>query len=249
MNTQQFLITHNYSDLYGPINDAPKLIEDYMVDRLAIRHGDDSASKCTTTVVEIPNGSQFVPPILADMVPGAVPSDRVACENQLPTIDDAMSGGAIMVDGVVWPSVAVAKVDELRTKNITLEAELAGAKSALESVHTQLHNGRRALELIGDRLIEEANNRDWCSIYDDVIESLNGQLPSGWELPVRSKNWDVTVEFTVRLVTTVTAQDDDDAENIGYHELSEDRLHRYLEQNYCVAAVSHESCSAEESDD
>lgn len=57
----------------------------------------------------------------------------------------------------------------------------------------------KAMAIIGERLIQEAEDRGWCSEFDDIIEEVNESLASAtgssrFQLPTRE------VEKTVRLM-------------------------------------------------
>lgn len=70
-------------------------------------------------------------------------------------------------------------------------------------------NHKRDIATIGERLMEEANDRGWCDIYDTVINELNDKLTI--ELPVREQEYEVSVSYTVELKTTVMARNADEA--------------------------------------
>lgn len=53
------------------------------------------------------------------------------------------------------------------------------------------------IKRLGEALLQEANDRNWCGEYDTFAEE--------WDLPKRTSEWEVTM--TVR----VTARDEDDA--------------------------------------
>lgn len=57
----------------------------------------------------------------------------------------------------------------------------------------------KAMAIIGERLIQEAENRGWCDTFDQIVEEVNKELgdatgSSRFQLPVRE------VEKTVRLM-------------------------------------------------
>lgn len=62
---------------------------------------------------------------------------------------------------------------------------------------------------IGTALIEEAEQRDWCDLYDEFISELNEKLNR--PLDVRQHEYDVEVEYTVRVRRNVTSATWDDA--------------------------------------
>jgi hypothetical protein len=71
----------------------------------------------------------------------------------------------------------------------------------------------RDITLIGEALLKEADDRDWCSAYDDFIEELNESLSV--ELKRREHEYEVEIEVTQkrtqRVTVTVTAQSEEDA--------------------------------------
>lgn len=81
--------------------------------------------------------------------------------------------------------------------------------SELETRLRQAHaNHELDIERIGERLIEEANSREWCSVYDEVVADLNRRL--NVELPTREREYTVEVDVsgTVRVTVTTTSNDD-----------------------------------------
>lgn len=67
----------------------------------------------------------------------------------------------------------------------------------------------RDIEVIGEALLEEAENRDWCNEYDEFVEGVNSRL--GMELPEREREFNVEVEATYSLTVPVTARNADEA--------------------------------------
>lgn len=51
------------------------------------------------------------------------------------------------------------------------------------------------IEAIGKALIEEANDRDWCEIYDTFVNMLNRSLTQ--PLPLRTRMYRVSVPITI----------------------------------------------------
>ena len=60
----------------------------------------------------------------------------------------------------------------------------------------------QAMEIISRRLIEEAQDRDWCDEFDHIIEEVNEKLPSRFQLEARERNYNITWTETY----TVTIQ-------------------------------------------
>lgn len=72
-----------------------------------------------------------------------------------------------------------------------------------------------AIDMIGQRLIEESEKRGWCSEFDEIIQEVNASMPGPFELPTRVKEynvcWSETYTVTVYRSTTVEARDYDQA--------------------------------------
>jgi len=72
-----------------------------------------------------------------------------------------------------------------------------------------------AIHMIGIRLIDEAERRNWCSEFDEIIDDVNANLPGPFELPTREReynvSWTETYTITVQRSTTVTARDAEQA--------------------------------------
>ncbi len=60
------------------------------------------------------------------------------------------------------------------------------------------------MTIISDRLLQEANERDWCDIYDDVIEDINARLDNA-ELKTRERDYVVSHTITVTRSRTIRA--------------------------------------------
>jgi len=66
------------------------------------------------------------------------------------------------------------------------------------------------MDKIGRRLMNEAEDRGWCSTYDEVIESLNKDLYA--ELPTRKRTFKFEGKYEVYLVTEIEATNKEEAE-------------------------------------
>ncbi|GIF01088.1 hypothetical protein [Paractinoplanes rishiriensis] len=66
---------------------------------------------------------------------------------------------------------------------------------------------REDVELIGEKLLKEAEDRGWCKEFDEVIGALN----AGLHIELATRDRDFTVTATVELRLTVTAVSEDDA--------------------------------------
>lgn len=92
------------------------------------------------------------------------------------------------------------------------EQDRVGLTTMISDLETRLRqahaNHELDIERIGERLIEEANSREWCSVYDEVVAELNRRL--NVELPTREREYTVEVDVsgTVRVTVTTTSNDD-----------------------------------------
>ena len=84
---------------------------------------------------------------------------------------------------------------------------------------------RADIARIGERLIEEATDRDWCYEDDEIIDELNRHLTV--ELPGREREYTVTVNVQVEF--RVDARDEDGARSAAYDIAR--RMERDLDSN------------------
>lgn len=87
----------------------------------------------------------------------------------------------------------------------------------IESLREEVSRVRTAhvrdINTLNNALLEEAENRDWCSEFDEFVEGVNGHL--NIELDGRERDFDVTVEVTYRVVRTVSARTESEAEDLA----------------------------------
>lgn len=98
-------------------------------------------------------------------------------------------------------------------------------RTMYSNINTQLNvvrnNYSSDIEKIGQRLISEADDRGWCSVYDDVINDLNRELHM--ELPLRERTFKFQAKYTVYVDVEVEGTDYDDALEEA-QEIVEERL-------------------------
>lgn len=145
--------------------------------------------------------------------------------DEIVALDDSVSregdDGATRWDvlGVYHSDLSVDAVTLLRKEQrarFRLSEEMRNRQrvqvEAVEDLNRQLTQARQAtqeardahqrdIDRIGERLMEEAERRDWCSEYDSIVDQINSNL--SYELPVRSKDWAIT--YTVPVTVTVYA--------------------------------------------
>jgi hypothetical protein len=111
-------------------------------------------------------------------------------------------------------------IGTLRARNAEQDTIIAGLSTAARNIqrdldvanqrHEQAVGQHRAdVAVIGERLLEEAQERGWCSDYDTIVDQLNKQLSV--ELPVREL--DHEVEADIRVTIRVKARGESDAED------------------------------------
>jgi hypothetical protein len=100
---------------------------------------------------------------------------------------------------------AEAQVRDLRRETERLRSTISELRQELADAQ-EVH--RQDVARIGEVLLREAKQRDWCQDYDDVVEELNQRLTVA--LPGRARAWDVS--FDVRVTVRVErARGDGDA--------------------------------------
>lgn len=78
---------------------------------------------------------------------------------------------------------------------------------------------RNGMDIVGNRLIAESEQRNWCSEYDGIIDETNDLLPHWLQLPTREREYNVTwteeYSVTVRRHATITARNAEQAAEIA----------------------------------
>ena len=70
-------------------------------------------------------------------------------------------------------------------------------------------NHRNDIKMIGEALIAEADSRGWCDDYDKFVDGLNSKLNIALE--TRDQEYEVSATFLLKVSTTITARNIDDA--------------------------------------
>lgn len=125
--------------------------------------------------------------------------------------------------------IASLKSDLHRVRNdLTVALVDAENNRKLKLENWEKHN--LDITRIGEALIQEAEDRDWCSAYDDFIEELNRSLTI--ELKTREKEYEVEVEVTQKRTQRVTITISANSESHA-RELIEDDPSNYYEEKIC----------------
>lgn len=105
------------------------------------------------------------------------------------------------------------------------EQQLAEAREEIAQVrnarYTLINEHERWKERLVERLHREANDRDYCSEFDDVMEDLG--------LPRRERDYEVTVTVRLRISVGVTAGSPGDARDDVQQWDSDDLKSRVIE--------------------
>lgn len=103
------------------------------------------------------------------------------------------------------------EIAQLKAQNERLQADRDFAEGRLQSSAALLDEARRAhradIETIGDKLIEEADDRGWCSVFDNVVGELNASL----NVPLSTRERDYLVTIRPTIVVRVRANSEDGA--------------------------------------
>lgn len=92
-----------------------------------------------------------------------------------------------------------------------LEPDEANATEQLALAMRRIDLLTGDLEIIGNALKDEAVRRDWCAEYEAFVESVNGKTKA-WDLPSRQRDYRVEHVYEVRIIGTVSAISDEDAD-------------------------------------
>lgn len=113
------------------------------------------------------------------------------------------------VEGLDSPSDvtnAIALYDHVRQERDNLKDSLRVAHHAISEARIK---HEQDIERIGERLMQEASDRDWCREYDGVVDSLNRHLNVC--LPVREQDFTVTFTVSVDVQVPQSATDGETA--------------------------------------
>jgi hypothetical protein len=104
------------------------------------------------------------------------------------------------------------KVSELQALNQAIKSDLTEQRYLFNDLK---HQGKNALDTISGILNEEAEERDFCNEWDDLVERINGDLPRGFALTPRLQefqvDWVDTYEVKVPRSWVIKARDEEHA--------------------------------------
>lgn len=148
------------------------------------------------------------------------------------------------------PDLASLDVDSLRLRVTQLTDGLQAAHQRENALRDELtvtreqlsllrSNVRSDCTLLSQRLIDQANDRGWCSVYDEIVENLNSEFTV---LAIAERETDheidvaVTVTYEIHTTVTVRARNIDDAVDMLRNDpesyIGSDHLRDSIQYNY-----------------
>lgn len=119
-----------------------------------------------------------------------------------------MTSSSTEVQDKVSEPVNGADILQLENDEVAeLRAEVARLNTEVVNTHTA---HQKDIEIIGARLLEEAESRDWCEDYDYIIGELNGGLTE--KLAQRERNFSIDVRVSYSMSFSVRATSEEEAE-------------------------------------
>ena len=97
----------------------------------------------------------------------------------------------------------------LDSATVNLVRTLLQNQVDIESYRGRFMKANNDWDKLGGLLMKEANDRDWCSEYDRLVDSWNSDFEL-LELPVRKKTYNVEVSVTATYTVTVQVEAEDD---------------------------------------
>jgi len=120
-------------------------------------------------------------------------------------------------DAPVLPHEEPRIITELREEAATLKRELERANERVEEFRTRAGKWERDFMRSWERVGQEATDRNWCSVYEEVVGEVQETLEIG-QIPAREQEvdieWDETYIVTVRRSGTVTLRSGYDSSDI-----------------------------------
>ena len=123
------------------------------------------------------------------------------------------------------------KVHELEQSTERMRAD---KNAALQTRNDYRRQHEADIQLIGDALLYEADQRSWCDDYDKFVAGVNEQLTV--KLPERETEWTVTLTYSVQVRRDFMAVDRAAAIELMENEFDlEDQFHMDNDYTFDVA--------------
>lgn len=88
---------------------------------------------------------------------------------------------------------------------IATERSLRSMTREREGLRLNARHMRSDWELLNEKLTQESNDRDWCSVYDQLIDQWNGEFQL-LQLEPRKRDFEVEVEITATWTVRVPVE-------------------------------------------
>lgn len=122
------------------------------------------------------------------------------------------------------------RITELEGNDHDATAELRGLNESLEarvgSLTASVRGYHHDLEVTWDRLLQEAEERDWCSDFDRIRDELANQM-SQFDPPIRAQDYEGHIRLDFSALTVRRSDGPDNAVS----EMSQD-IFRYVQRTY-----------------
>jgi hypothetical protein len=99
------------------------------------------------------------------------------------------------------PTITVEQYNEAIARANNAEAVTDNLQRTLDEVRRDAAN---AIHVISTRVNIESFNRDWCGVFDEIIDDVNEGLPGWLQLEKRERDWDLAGDFLVRIRPTAS---------------------------------------------
>ena len=90
------------------------------------------------------------------------------------------------------PTITVEQYNEAIARANNAEAVTENLQRTLDEVRRDAAN---AIHVISQRVNTESYNRDWCGIFDEIIDDVNEGLPRWLQLEKRERDWDLALSL------------------------------------------------------
>lgn len=128
------------------------------------------------------------------------------------------------------------RLDEAERKLAEAERKLAEADARIDNMLVRMsqHIDRAAaaerahradIELISEKLTDEAENRGWCDEYDSFVRDVNSSL----NIELTPRETEHEVSFTLTFVVRVDARDQEEAEERAWDQARD--IERYADSH------------------
>lgn len=99
------------------------------------------------------------------------------------------------------PTITVEQYNEAIARACRAEEALSNTNITLDGVRK---DALTAINVISQRINTESYDRDWCGIFDGIIDDVNESLPNWLKLEKRERDWDLAGDFLIRIRLTAS---------------------------------------------